>query len=454
MNRIERLLSSPLGAVLARPWFDRAALEFLRRWFFPLSRLWAAAGSAGGSPEKFFAEVPMVADARQASRVRPALARFEALRQAAAAAESRWEDAFFGPTRVAEHELERIEQDRLRARVRLNQARARFLFLRRHPDVRPVRWEVPTPVEIAALYARLLKDPAGPFQVPDPVPPVSQSHALPAGGGRDYWLRFRSPSQRMDDLVYARVHEPPAAKDPPTLIFLHGIGVEFDHWHGMIDEVRELVRRGVRVVRLEAPWHGRRTPAGRYGGEQFVATMPLGTLQFFGAMVREAAILIDWCRRHTRGPVAVGGSSLGAHVARVTAAWASTWPASLRPDALLLISPCGSLEDAAIDGAFSEVWGVAQATQLKGWGPEIRGRWLALIDPRHPPAVPADRIVTVLGRRDRVTPYPSGREVIARLGIPRRNVFVLDHGHFSLPLALVRNHAPLNRLWEILEFMG
>ena len=41
------LFQSPLGALLAKPWVDQAGLFGLRRWYMPLSRLWAAANQAG-----------------------------------------------------------------------------------------------------------------------------------------------------------------------------------------------------------------------------------------------------------------------------------------------------------------------------------------------------------------------------------------------------------------------
>ncbi|MCW5749026.1 MAG: hypothetical protein KIT36_22745, partial [Alphaproteobacteria bacterium] len=40
---IRRAARSPLGAAVARPWVDPVALGAMRRWYFPLSRLWAAA---------------------------------------------------------------------------------------------------------------------------------------------------------------------------------------------------------------------------------------------------------------------------------------------------------------------------------------------------------------------------------------------------------------------------
>ena len=52
-------MRSPLGALVARPWFDRVALRFIARRFLPLSRAWAAATIAEGSVERFLAEVPL-----------------------------------------------------------------------------------------------------------------------------------------------------------------------------------------------------------------------------------------------------------------------------------------------------------------------------------------------------------------------------------------------------------
>ena len=47
------LFRSPLGALLAKPWVDQAGLFGLKRWYFPLSRLWAAANAAGDDTARF-----------------------------------------------------------------------------------------------------------------------------------------------------------------------------------------------------------------------------------------------------------------------------------------------------------------------------------------------------------------------------------------------------------------
>lgn len=449
MNRVERLIASPLGVLVARPWFDRFTIRFFERWFFPSSRLWAAARAANGSTDAFFEQVPVAPMPQLAGRISTLLQRFEETRSRVRAAEAQWQEVFFGERSASPAERSATEANRLALRAEYNELRRRFSFISRRTTVPPVRWEISSPMELAADYARVISGEFRPFAVPAAMPPVVRSQTLPGPASTDYWIRFASPSG-MKDTVVARISEPTGVANPPTLIFLHGVGVEFDHWHGMIDEAARLVRMGIRVVRPEAPWHGRRVPDGRYGGEKFIATLPRGSLQFSSAQVREVAVLMDWCRHHTDGPVALGGSSLGAHIARVAAARAREWPEHLHPDALFLITPCGRLEDAAIEGSFARIWGTAEAAGEQGWSPVLRSKWLSLIDPDQPPVVPPEKIVALLGERDMVTPFPSGQRLVSRLQLPEENIFRWPLGHFSIPINMVRDTAPLDRLRRVL----
>ena len=65
-----------------------------------------------------------------------------------------------------------------------------------------------------------------------------------------------------------------------------------------------MVGMGIRVVRPEAPWHGRRVPDGLYGGEKFIATAPQGAPDLFTSAALEWSVLIDWFRRTTDAPIA------------------------------------------------------------------------------------------------------------------------------------------------------
>ncbi len=443
-------LRSPLGGLFAQPWFDRAALAVLSGWFFPLSRLWAAARAAEGSVERYVFEVGMSPSLRQERALGRRLGRFERVRARVLERERAWENAFFGPAAPFPAVLREAERARLFDRHAYNTLRWSFAPFAAWGRAAPFRWRIPEPAEVEALYGGFLAAPAGAFAAPDPMPAVRASHAFPAATGRrDYWIRFPSPSARMGDVVVARVYEPVGAVDPPTLIFGHGIGVEFDHWRGVADEIEGLASTGMRVVRPEAPWHGRRVPPGRYGGEQFVATAPCGALDHFTAAVREWAVLIDWCRQAGRGPVAIGGSSLGAMTTQIVSDRARGWPERLRPDAMFLVTHCGRIEE-AMQGSLARAWGIAGATMAHGWTPERARRFMPLLDPVDGTSVAPENIVSVLGACDEVTPYRGARALIDRWGVPRENRFIWRRGHFSVPLTMLRNHAPLARFREVM----
>jgi hypothetical protein len=65
-------------------------------------------------------------------------------------------------------------------------------------------------------------------------------------------------------------------------------------------------------------------------------------------------------------------------------------------------------------------------------------------------AVCPDQIVTVLGKRNRITPYGSGAGLLDRWRVPPENRFILDRGHFSVPVMLLRDHAPFRRMRRLL----
>ncbi len=241
------------------------------------------------------------------------------------------------------------------------------------------------------------------------------------------------------------------AENAPTLIFGHGICVEFDHWRGLVDEVEAMVQMGIRVVRPEAPWHGRRVPDGMYGGEKFIATAPMGALDLFTSAAQEWSVIMDWLRRTTNAPIAIGGSSLGAMTSQIITDKSRHWPERLRPDAAFLVTHCGHIEDAVVHGKLAEVWGIAQATIDHGWRTDLIRRYMPLLEAEGRPVIPPENIVTVLGDHDNVTPFNSARTLIDEWKVPAENRFVYRRGHFSVPLGMMRDHAPLLRLRQILD---
>jgi pimeloyl-ACP methyl ester carboxylesterase len=432
------------------PWFDGLSEWMLRRFFFPASRLWAAARLADGSTERFYEAIALPRRREDSARLEAALARFQKARARAAALETEWQRVFFGWDDTSTAYRSAVEAARLDGAHAYNAARRFFAFLLKR-GVPPIRLDIESPPQVDAIYGRA-RESLAPFAAPpDPMPAVEMSRAIPGAVGTDYWLRFKSPSPRLGDTVYARVHEPEGVTDPPTLIFGHGVCVEFDHWRGLIDEATTLTKAGFRVIRPEAPWHGRRTPAGAFAGERMIATFPTGLLDgFFGAL-QEWTVLADWSRKNSRGPLAFGGTSLGALTAQLAADRARDGPARLRPDGLFLITHCGRMADATEHGEMTEIFGAGYDPDANGWTRETIERYLGLLDPLPQAAVAPDKIVSVLGSRDRITPFASGLPLLKAWGVPAENTFVFDRGHFSVPLTLIRKKAPVERFCKVMR---
>ena len=206
-----------------------------------------------------------------------------------------------------------------------------------------------------------------------------------------------------------------------------------------------LCQQGMRVVRPEAPYHGRRRNAGYYGGEQIIAESPLSSLDTFVGAVHERAVLIDWCRRQNHGPVAIGGSSLGAMMAILTADRSHDWPAALRPDGLIMITQCERPIEGLVGGSIAKLFGSHESKKRAGWSDDLLQRYLGILEPKRGPVMPAERIVGILGQYDTATPFESGQALLARWQVPEENSFIWPCGHFTVPIHLARDPAPLHR---------
>jgi hypothetical protein len=443
-------MRGPFGGLFSLPWFDHASMYFLRKLYLPLSRLWGVADEAHGSVDRFIEISRIVASSKQRRRISKVLFEFEVSRARVNAIDAAWREAFFDERNSAPGDLASIEKARKQAHQSHNLQRRNLRFLL-HFKPQTSRYEIPSTKEVEALYGDIRTNPDPFFAAPEEMPPVEQSRPITGAEGAQYWIRFRSPSPRTDDTVYARVHEPLGIDNPPTIIYGHGICVEFDYLEGLIDEVDVLCRLGFRVVRPEAPFHGRRRPQGYYGGEYISATTPLGVLDTFSASVVERAVLMDWSRRTSKGPVTMGGSSLGALIAQLVAGQSHHWPQSLQPDALLLIMHCSKIEDALIHGSIARLFGALEAKHERGWSVATVAQYLHALDPPEQPGIDAGNIVSILGKYDQATPFAGGLELAERWQLPAQNRFIWPQGHFSLPIALTRNDAPLRHFQQIVK---
>jgi len=445
---LETLLRSPLGGLLARPWFDWTFLRLLTGALLPTARLFAAAEANGFDAERLLAGHPEIRRRVGLTELREHLAALAALRGPMDETEAAARAATHAAIPVAAV----AAADRARRAAATDYLVGRGRLYRAARPVLPVAFATPDEAALAAWLAPWQDRPEALFAPPDPLPAVQVSPAFALGDGSiTRMLQFESPTPWLAGPVLARVHEPAGAVDPPTYIHCHGIGIDSDQIPEGAEEILSLVARGVRVVRLVAPWHGRRRPAGQWSGERFLATAPLGAIEFFAGIAREFAVLVHWARHGGAGRVAIGGISLGALSAQIAAARAASWPVALRPDALLLIATSSPLDRIAYDGALTRRLGVDRALAARDWTPERLAPWKRFTDPVEPPAVDPAAIVMVLGRADDVTPYAGGAALAERWRIPARNRFVRWQGHFTVELGLIPDAAPLVRMAEILH---
>lgn len=444
-SEVEQALRVSLGRLLFRPWFDRAALHTLGNWVFPASRLWAAAELAGDDVDRFVALTPPLHDMRlQRGALGRSLNGLTRLRTRAEATERRWEEAFFA-CRATEETLAKAETARLRdGRLYLG-ARVRFMPLARRGRVPAVDWAIPTEAEAALRLSGALRSPGAIFASPDPLPAIVTSRRLRRNSRDEYVLRFDLPDTP-GRCLQARVFEPAGLDDPPTVIHCHGFGMEPDHINNAFDEFMPLVRAGVRLVRVSAPFHGIRRRRGTWSGEPFLSSVPVETVAALSTAVRELSVLIEWAKATSRGRVALSGVSMGALTAQLAAVHMRDWPAARRADALCLVGTTDRLDRIAFESTLTCALGLDAALREKGWDAERLRRYAPLTNPIGEPAIDRESIFIVLGTADDVTPFNGGTALAARWRIPAENQFHRPQGHFSLSPGLIPDNAPLLRL--------
>lgn len=450
---MDALFESPLGAAFARPWVDKAALFGLRRWYMPLSRLWAAANVSGIDMDRFRAEIGApLAGFWPAPFLRGVLAANQRARDAADAARQEWEAAIF--SRSTPDDAWALDWLRRVAATRHMATRARFyplLFPQKPP---PARWEIDDPAAIETALAAL--QPAELYGADFDVAAIEVSAPAVKDGLRYSWLRAPTPSARLrrrpgSETMYARIIEPADGSADATLIFGSGLGLEFDLLAVTRDPGGRLARLGWRVVEPISPYHGLRAMPGRYGGEPFLAAGPTSSIDLISGQAIETALLTAWSRGRFGTKVAVTGISMTSFVAQQVASHCHLWHEEARPDAVMLISHSGNIAGVTFDGALTTRLGLDRALTDAGWSPERVARVSALIDPADQPALPAGRIVSVLGLSDRWLPYEDGAGIARRWGLPEANNFRYRLGHLGMPVQLTRDTAPFERLRRVLD---
>jgi hypothetical protein len=438
------LFDSSLGSLLARPWLDHAGLFGLRR-YMPLSRLWAAANAAGEDISAFRDEVGGPLPAFWAGApLRPALSQNSRLKRAADAARQAWEASIFD--RSGGDDPGRLDEQRRRAATFHQMARGLFypLLFPRRPSA--ARWRIDPPGPAA--------DPRADYGLPIDPGAIEVSRPFGRRGLREYWLRAPTPSPRVaaragSESLYARIVESPDARE--TLVFGSGLCLELDQLAVARDGGRRLAELGWRVIEPVSPYHGLRAMPAFYGGEPFFALAPTGALDLVVGQAMETALLTAWARARFGGAVAVAGISMTSFVAQQLASHCDRLAAEARPDAVMLISHSGHLERVTFGGELAALLGIDRALSEAGWTRDALSAVTQAIDPAARPALAPSRVVSVLGTTDRWVPYNDGLAVAERWRLPEENIFRYQLGHLGMPVQLIRDPAPFDRLRQVLR---
>ncbi|MGQ0583852.1 MAG: hypothetical protein ACT4O6_18095 [Reyranella sp.] len=449
------LFGSPLGALLAKPWVDRAGLFGLRRWYFPLSRLWAAANTAGEDAALFRNEVGIALPAFWSdARLRAMLGRNARASRDGEAARATWEAAVFDQAATSDPG----ELDRRRRLAATHHLATRgwfypLLFPRRPPLA---RWRIDDPERLEREFGPMSANPAALYSAAIDPGTVAISRPFTKGGIREYWLRVPTPSTRLrqragSEFLYARVVEPTDQAPQASLIIGSGLCLEFELLTVARDPGARLAAMGWRVIEPISPYHGLRAMPGYYGGEPFFAAGPTSSIDLITGQAIESALLTAWCRARFGGPVALAGISMTSFVAQQAASHCHLWPVSARPDAVMLISHSGRIEDVTFGGALAAVLGLDHALTEAGWSRETLARLSEVIDPAVAPVLPPSRIVSVLGETDRWLPYEDGLALVRQWKLPEANIFRYPLGHLGMPVQLTRDAAPFMRLKQVMN---
>jgi hypothetical protein len=441
-----RLITSPLGALLDTRAFERIKGRSLPREM-RLARIGAlaqATAAEGGDAETLLERLGLhgARSPQLRTRVAKAWARYVRDWHAHAAILKAWQGAFWNGEDLPPDTLVDLERRRRAASERCVTPGRTLGFLAKLADIAPVACDIPDPEDSFTRWSETIAAPDALFAAPEELPDFERSRAVPGPSGPEYLLRFRSPSPLMTDTVHARVFEPAEdAEAAPTFIYASGLGMAYDrirYWPEEDYIARPLAARGCRVILVESPWHGRRALPGRFSGEPYLATAPVGLFRLYAAQAQETAALIAWARRTGASAVGVGGVSLGGIVSQHVAGRCAAWPEAMRPDMAFLGATSAHIDEVVLGSEITRALGVDAAVRAAGWTAERLRQLRPILDPPASAGIPPENVVAVLGRRDRYTPYALGRGLLDAWGVPHGNVLTWDRDHFGVLLGLFR----------------
>ena len=442
LNKLmHKFLFTPYVRLIARPYLDKLVLAISKKYFFPTSYIWSLINKSHYDYEKF---TQIIIDNCNCDinehKILNIMNKVEKRSLKADLAKENWNEYFFGSKKANNIKLQTVEEQRLRYTDSFFQSRFLLSFTIKNLDLKKIKMSIKTEEEVQKVYKQPSSQ-SDSLKIDSDYPEVEVSKKIDEALYTKFWIKFKSPSSKVSEYAYAIVNEPKGVKNPPTLIFGHGIFVEFDHWKTMIDETVELVKNGIRVIRPESPWHGRRVEDKKFGGFDFLDEAPLSYIKFYEAAVNEWHIMSRWAKERGCSKLAFGGSSLGAQTAQLVSLKSKSWEKEYRPEVLFLLTHCSNLSKSA--EPLFKMWGINERLAKNHWNQEKLEKWAQLIEPIGDMPISSDNIISILGKTDIITPFAEGVKLLDDWKVPQSNRFYWDMGHFGVPLMLLINKEPI-----------
>jgi hypothetical protein len=102
-------------------------------------------------------------------------------------------------------------------------------------------------------------------------------------------------------------------------------------------------------------------------------------------------------------------------------------------------------------GSLSDIWNLGASLRSRGWHRDSERFWLEKLDPLGKPCMAGERIVSVIGDQDTVTPTTLVNDQLDLWDVPTANRFHVERGHFTVPLGLIHDNTPLMAFIDILK---
>jgi pimeloyl-ACP methyl ester carboxylesterase len=264
---------------------------------------------------------------------------------------------------------------------------------------------------------------------PDAVAPETRYSRRMRGGaviGRRFVARYRphAANGAPDPIADAILLEHWMHEDKPprgTVLALHGFSMGQPRIDAFALFAAQWFRRGLDVALLTLPYHGARTPkTARFSGQRFAEADPAALNEAVRRAVYDVHVVRAWLREQTGAPVGLLGLSLGGYLSALMAGLCEDL------DFVMPMVPPVCIGDMA--------WRFFERSRLRRAGKapaytrdELRSMYRVHSPLTFPLRVPAERVLIIAGRGDRIVPPEHPHALWRHWGEPRIHWFSGSH---------------------------